>query len=198
MMPEQADRFPDPSRAGLKGCMTRRQRRLTMIGGSLAVLAIAAALVLNAMRDSIVFFSTPAVVVEKHIPAGRRFRLGGLVEPGSLVRGDNLAVTFKVGDGNATLPVAYQGILPDLFREGQGVVAEGALDAAGVFRADTVLAKHDETYMPKEVADALKKQGHWKDDYGAKPAPGATAGETSQAAQNVPHAAPDTAQGVRQ
>ena len=178
--------------------MTRRQRRLTMIGGSLAVLAVAAALVLNAMRDSIVFFSTPAVVVEKHIPAGRRFRLGGLVEPGSLVRGDNLVVTFKVGDGNATLPVAYRGILPDLFREGQGVVAEGALDAAGVFRADTVLAKHDETYMPKEVADALKKQGHWKDDYGAKPVPRAAAGETSQAAQNVPQAAPDTAQGVRQ
>jgi len=169
-----------------------------MIGGSLAVLAIAAALVLSAMRDSIVFFSTPAAVVEKHIPAGRRFRLGGLVEPGSLVRGDHLAVTFKVGDGNATLPVAYQGILPDLFREGQGVVAEGALDASGVFRADTVLAKHDETYMPKEVADALKKQGHWKDDYGAKPAPRATSGATSQAAQNVPQAAPDAAQGVRQ
>jgi cytochrome c-type biogenesis protein CcmE len=178
--------------------MTRRMRRLTMIGGSLAVLAIAAALVLNAMRDSIVFFSTPAVVAEKHIPAGRRFRLGGLVEPGSLVRGDNLAVTFKVGDGNATLPVAYKGILPDLFREGQGVVAEGALDAAGVFRADTVLAKHDETYMPKEVADALKKQGHWKDDYGAKPQSRTTARETSQAAQNVPQAAPNMAQGVRQ
>ena len=149
--------------------MTRKQRRLTMIGGSLAVLAVAAALVLNAMRDSIVFFSTPAMVAEKHIPAGKRFRLGGLVQPGSLVRGDNLAVTFEVADGSATLPVAYKGILPDLFREGQGVVAEGALDASGVFKADTVLAKHDETYMPKEVADALKKQGHWKDDYGAKP-----------------------------
>jgi cytochrome c-type biogenesis protein CcmE len=149
--------------------MTRRQRRLTMIGGSLAVLAIAAALVLNAMRDSIVFFSTPVMVAEKHIPPGKRFRLGGLVENGSLVRGDNLAVTFKVSDGNAALPVAYKGILPDLFREGQGVVAEGALDNSGVFRADTVLAKHDETYMPKDVADALKKQGHWKDDYGEKP-----------------------------
>ncbi len=103
-------------------------------------------------------------------PPGKRFRLGGLVQPGSLVRGDNLAVTFKVADGSATLPVAYKGILPDLFREGQGVVAEGALDASGVFKADTVLAKHDETYMPKDVADALKKQGHWKDDYGAKPA----------------------------
>jgi cytochrome c-type biogenesis protein CcmE len=148
--------------------MTRKQRRLTMIGGALAVLAIAAALVLNALRDSIVFFSTPVMVAEQHIPAGKRFRLGGLVQPGSLVRGDNLAIKFEVSDGSATLPVAFQGILPDLFREGQGVVAEGALDGAGVFKADTVLAKHDETYMPKEVADALKKQGHWKDDYGEK------------------------------
>jgi cytochrome c-type biogenesis protein CcmE len=146
--------------------MTRKQRRLVMIGGSLAVLAVAAALVLSALRDSIVFFSTPSMVAEKHITAGKRFRLGGLVQPGSLKRGDNLAVTFAVADGGATLPVAYKGILPDLFREGQGVVAEGALDQSGVFRADTVLAKHDETYMPKDVADALKKQGHWKDDYG--------------------------------
>src|SRR3979411_1404296 len=153
--------------------MTRRQRRLTMIGGALAVLAIAAALVLNALRDSIVFFSTPVMVAEKHIPAGKRFRLGGLVEKGSLVRGDNLAVKFEVSDGSATLPVAYQGILPDLFREGQGVVAEGALDGSGVFKADTVLAKHDETYMPKDVADALKKQGHWKDDYDTKSPAGA-------------------------
>ncbi len=146
--------------------MTCKQRRLTMIGGSLAVLAIAAALVLNALRDSIVFFSTPVMVAEEHIPPGRRFRLGGLVLAGSLVRGDNLAVSFKVSDGSATLPVAYKGILPDLFREGQGVVTEGVLDSSGVFQADTVLAKHDETYMPKDVADALKKQGHWKDDYG--------------------------------
>src|ERR1700760_62705 len=148
--------------------MTRRQRRLTMIGGSLAVLAAAAALVLNAMRDSIVFFSTPTMVAEKHVAPGKRFRLGGLVQPGSLTRGDNLFVMFKVADGGATLPVSYQGILPDLFREGQGVVAEGSLDAAGTFKADTVLAKHDENYMPKDVADALKKQGHWKDEYGAK------------------------------
>ncbi|MGB3864450.1 MAG: cytochrome c maturation protein CcmE [Xanthobacteraceae bacterium] len=164
--------------------MTRKQRRLTMIGGALVVLAIAVALVLNGLRDSIVFFSTPQMVAEKHIPPGRRFRLGGLVEPGSLERGDNLAVTFKIADGSTSLPVAYKGILPDLFREGQGVVAEGALDDAGVFRADTVLAKHDETYMPKDVADALKKQGHWKDDYekagkpaaesGAKPMQGAS------------------------
>ncbi len=149
--------------------MTRKQRRLTILGGSLAVLAAAAALVLYAMSDSIVFFSTPSMVAEKHIPAGRRFRLGGLVQPGSLVHGDNLAVSFRVADGSATLPVSYKGILPDLFREGQGVVTEGALDAAGVFRADTVLAKHDERYMPKEVADALKKQGLWKGGYGKQP-----------------------------
>src|SRR6195952_2697627 len=160
--------------------MTRKQRRLTMIGGSLAVLAVAAALVLNAMRDSIVFFSTPTMAAEKHIPPGKRFRLGGLVQPGSLVRGDNLAISFAVADGGATLPVAYKGILPDLFREGQGVVAEGALDASGVFKADTVLAKHDETYMPKDVADALKKQGHWKDDYGEK-------SHAAQADQSAPN-----------
>jgi cytochrome c-type biogenesis protein CcmE len=135
--------------------MTRKQRRLTMIGGSLAVLAVAAALVLNAMRDSIVFFSTPSMAAEKQIPAGKRFRLGGLVQAGSLVRGENLAVTFAVADGSKTLNVAYKGILPDLFREGQGVIAEGAIDATGVFKADTVLAKHDETYMPKEVADKM-------------------------------------------
>src|SRR3981081_3369387 len=109
------------------------------------------------------------MAAEKQIPAGKRFRLGGLVQPGSLVRGDNLAVSFQVADGSAVLPASYKGNLSDLFRAGQGVVAEGALDASGVFKADTVLAKHDETYMPREVADALKKQGHWKDDYGAKP-----------------------------
>ena len=149
--------------------MTRKQRRLTLIGGALAVLAIAAAMVLNALRDSIVFFSTPATVAEKNIPPGKRFRLGGLVREGSLVRGEQLRVKFDVTDGNATLPVTYQGILPDLFREGQGIISEGALDANGVFKADTVLAKHDETYMPKAVADELKKTGHWKDDYDKKP-----------------------------
>lgn len=184
--------------------MTRKQRRLVMIGGSLAVLAVAAALVLNAMRDSIVFFSTPTMVAEKHIAAGKRFRLGGLVQPGSLVRGDNLAVTFQVADGSATLPVSYKGILPDLFREGQGVVAEGTLDGAGVFKADTVLAKHDENYMPKEVADALKKQGHWKDDYGAKPdykaKPAATPGPsgTSQGASQATQGAQQATRGAPQ
>src|SRR5258708_32105003 len=103
--------------------MTRKQRRLTIIGGSLAVLAIAAGLVLNAMRDSIVFFSTPTMVAEKHVLPGRRFRLGGLGQPGTLKRGDNLAVTFEVADGGAKLPGAYKGILPGLFREGPGRVA---------------------------------------------------------------------------
>ena len=146
--------------------MTRKQRRLVLIGAAMAVLTVAAALVLNALRDSIVFFSTPTMVAEKNIEPGKRFRLGGLVQPGSLVRGERMAVTFAITDGNATLPVAFTGILPDLFREGQGVVAEGAIGDGGVFKADTVLAKHDETNMPKDVADALKKQGHWKDDYG--------------------------------
>ena len=95
----------------------------------------------------------------------------GLVKEGSVQRGESLAVRFEVTDGRSTIPVAYQGLLPDLFREGQGVVAEGALDPAGTLRADSVLAKHDETYMPKEVADALKKQGHWKDEKKAGAAP---------------------------
>jgi cytochrome c-type biogenesis protein CcmE len=155
--------------------MTRKQRRLVLIGGALSVLAVAAALVLNALRDSIVFFSTPSMAAEKNIQPGQRFRLGGLVQAGSLVRGEQLQVKFVVTDGNAALPVVFTGILPDLFREGQGVISEGALDAAGVFKADTVLAKHDETYMPKDVADALKKQGHWKNDAAVQGAAGANA-----------------------
>jgi cytochrome c-type biogenesis protein CcmE len=147
--------------------MTRKQRRLTTIGAGLGVLALAAGLVLYALNDSIVFFNSPTDVAEKHIAPGSRIRLGGLVKPGSLVRGDNLMVRFEVTDGNKSVPVSFTGILPDLFREGQGVVTEGALDAAGAFKADSVLAKHDETYMPKEVADALKKQGHWKTEGGS-------------------------------
>jgi len=145
--------------------MTRKRRRLILIGASLSVLAIAVALMLNAFRDSIVFFNSPTDVAEKHIAAGTRIRLGGLVKAGSLVRSDNLKIRFDVTDGSRDVPVAYQGVLPDLFREGQGVVAEGVLDGSGLFKADTILAKHDETYMPKEVAEALKKSGHWKDDY---------------------------------
>jgi cytochrome c-type biogenesis protein CcmE len=145
--------------------MTRRQRRFSLIGVALGVLAVAVALTLSALKDSIVFFNSPTDVVEKHVKPGTRIRIGGLVKEGSVWRGESLSVRFEVTDGRRTVPVAYQGLLPDLFREGQGVVAEGVLDPAGTFRADSVLAKHDETYMPKEVADALKKQGHWKDDY---------------------------------
>jgi cytochrome c-type biogenesis protein CcmE len=148
--------------------MTRRQRRLVLIGGSLGVLALAAVLVLTALKDSIVFFNSPSDVVERNIQPGSRIRLGGLVKPGTLERGEKLAVRFEVTDGNRAIAVRYQGILPDLFREGQGVIAEGMLEASGAFKADSVLAKHDENYMPKEVADALKKQGHWKEDYEKK------------------------------
>jgi cytochrome c-type biogenesis protein CcmE len=148
--------------------MTRKQRRLVLIGGSLGVLALAAVLVLTALKDSIVFFNSPSDVVEKNIQPGSRIRLGGLVKPGTLERGERLAVRFEVTDGNRAISVNYQGILPDLFREGQGVIAEGTLDTSGAFKADSVLAKHDEKYMPKEVADALKKQGHWKEDYEKK------------------------------
>ena len=143
--------------------MTRRQRRLALIGAGAVVLGISATLVLTALKDSIVFFNSPSDVVEKHVAPGMRIRIGGLVKPGSVVRGANLAVQFAVTDGNKDISVAYIGALPDLFREGQGIVAEGAIDGAGLFKADTVLAKHDENYMPREVADALKKQGHWKD-----------------------------------
>ena len=146
--------------------MTRKQRRLVLIGSGMAVLAFAVALMLNALRDSIVFFNSPSDVVEKHVPAGTRIRLGGLVKNGTVVRGSNLSVRFEVTDGSTGIAVNYQGVLPDLFREAQGVVAEGALDPSGTFKADSILAKHDETYMPKEVADALKRSGHWKDDYG--------------------------------
>ncbi len=97
-----------------------------------------------------------------------RIRIGGLVKEGSVARGENLEVRFEVTDGRNTVKVAYQGLLPDLFREGQGVVTEGALDSSGILKADSVLAKHDETYMPKEVADALKKQGHWKEGSGLR------------------------------
>ena len=143
--------------------MTRKQRRLVLIGTSLGVLAIAAALVLGALRDSIVFFNSPTDVAEKSIPPGTRMRIGGLVKSGSLQRGDNLQVSFAVTDGKTDIAVRYQGIVPDLFREGQGVVAEGRLESGRVFAADTVLAKHDERYMPREVVDALKKSGRWQE-----------------------------------
>jgi cytochrome c-type biogenesis protein CcmE len=143
--------------------MTRRQRRLMLIGLVLGVLGLAAALALSAMRDTIVFFHSPSEIAQKNIAPGTRIRIGGLVQDGSVTR-DGLAARFVVTDGGAALPVIYTGALPDLFREGQGVVAEGALEPNGTFRADTVLARHDENYMPKEVADALKRQGVWKEE----------------------------------
>ena len=142
--------------------MTRKQRRLTLIGVAGGILALALGLVLYAMSDTIVFFHAPGDVAAKGVQPGTRFRLGGLVKEGSIKRGDNQQVTFEVMDAQSSLPVRYQGLLPDLFREGQGVVTEGVLEPSGVFKADTVLARHDETYMPREVADALKRQGHWQ------------------------------------
>ncbi len=126
------------------------------------ILAAAVFLVMFALKDTIVFFHTPRDVVEKQIAPGKRIRLGGLVEQGSVKRGQGLSVEFAITDTTRAIPVRYTGILPDLFREGQGVVAEGRLDAAGVFVADTILAKHDENYMPPEVAAALKKEGVWQ------------------------------------
>jgi len=149
--------------------MTRKQRRLILIGIAGVVLAVAAGLVLYAMTDRIVFFNAPSDLAAHPSPPGTRLRLGGLVAAGSVVKHEDGRVTFDVTDGAATVPVAYKGILPDLFREGQGVVTEGLVGADGVFSADTVLAKHDETYMPREVVDALKAQGVWEGDAGAGP-----------------------------
>jgi cytochrome c-type biogenesis protein CcmE len=144
--------------------MTRKQRRLTLITAALTVLGIALGLVLFAMRDNIVFFYSPAEIVAKDVKPGTRLRLGGLVKEGSIEKGVDRFVSFVVSDGTSEVRVRYTGILPDLFREGQGVVTEGVLEDVKTFRADIVLAKHDETYMPREVADALKKQGHWQNE----------------------------------
>jgi cytochrome c-type biogenesis protein CcmE len=153
----------EPARAGPpRRRMTRKQRRLVLIAAAGLVLCLAAGLVLVAMRDSIVFFYGPTEITEKGLAPGTRMRLGGLVEQGSLTRGPGQRVAFRVTDTKSTVAVTYDGLLPDLFREGQGVVTEGVLEGAGRFRADSVLAKHDETYMPREVADTLKKQGHWQ------------------------------------
>ena len=142
--------------------MTRKQRRLGVVLAGLTVLGISAALVLTALEDSIVFFYSPTDIAEKKIPTEQRLRIGGLVEAGSVKKaGDGLTTQFVVTDTANTIEVVYRGVLPDLFREGQGIVAEGKLEGAR-FRADEVLAKHDENYMPREVADSLKKAGHWK------------------------------------
>ena len=144
--------------------MTRKQRRALFIGVGVAILSIAVLLVLLALRDTIVFFHTPSEIAAKGVGPGKRIRLGGLVATGSLKRGTGSTVEFAVTDNARSIDVRYTGILPDLFREGQGVVAEGALDQSGRFLADSVLAKHDETYMPPEVAKALKQQGVWQGD----------------------------------
>jgi cytochrome c-type biogenesis protein CcmE len=148
---------------------TRKQKRAALILAGLAILGIALGLVLYALNDTIVFFYTPSELAQKNVQPGQRFRLGGLVETGSLVKGEGMTVRFAVTDTIKTVPVNYKGQLPDLFREGQGVVTEGKLDASGIFIADTVLAKHDETYMPKDVADRLKAMGVWKEGKGAGP-----------------------------
>ncbi len=145
--------------------MKRKHRRLVFLVSGMLALGVAAGLVLSAFEENLVFFYSPSDLIEKDLPDGRRFRLGGLVVEGSVKRlGDGLTVEFVVTDLSATVPVTFRGPLPDLFREGQGVVAEGVLSASGVFEADGVLAKHDENYMPPEVAEALKAAGQWQGD----------------------------------
>jgi cytochrome c-type biogenesis protein CcmE len=156
--------------------MTRKRRRLIVLLACGVGLGSATALVLTAFRENLVFFLSPAEVAKNAPPPGRDFRLGGLVEQGSVHKetiDGHPAAVFTVTDGAAAVQVKYIGILPDLFREGQGVVAFGALRPDGTFRASEVLAKHDETYMPKEVEEALKKSGHWNPNAGPPP-PAAT------------------------
>ncbi len=141
--------------------MKRKHKRLTFIVLGMGLLAAAAALMLSAFEDNIVFFYSPTEVLDQKLGADRRVRIGGLVEDGSVEKAGT-EVKFRVTDLAAAIPVTYTGILPDLFREGQGVVAEGRF-VDGVFHADEVLAKHDETYMPPEVAEALKKSGRWQE-----------------------------------
>ncbi|MCZ6454529.1 MAG: cytochrome c maturation protein CcmE [Alphaproteobacteria bacterium] len=142
--------------------MKQKHQRLLLVLASLGLVGAGAALVLTAVEDSLVYFYTPADLAERKIADDQLFRLGGLVEAGS-VQQSGSTTTFRVTDLTRTVPVSFTGILPDLFREGQGVVAEGSLQPDGTFVASQVLAKHDETYMPKEVADALKKSGRWQD-----------------------------------
>ncbi len=156
--------------------MTRKQRRLVLIASAGAALSLAVALVLLALRDNIVFFYGPSELAQKAPGVGARLRIGGLVKQGSLRRETGESVRFVITDMKQEVDVAYVGLLPDLFREGQGVVAEGSLGDDKVFHADSVLAKHDERYMPREVADALKKQGVWKEG-----AQDAAAGKTEPA-----------------
>lgn len=159
------------AKIGLKAG-ARKKRRMYLLLTSVAVLGLAMMLVLNALEDSIRLFYDPTEIVEKDIKPGQNFRLGGLVETDSYHSTEVSGILinkFKVTDGNETVAVTYKGLLPDLFREGQGVVAEGAMDNAGVFVATEVLAKHDENYMPKEVIDSLKKRGEWQRIQGEMP-----------------------------
>ena len=151
--------------------MTRKQQRLGLLALGMAALAGATTLVLVAFSDNLVFFYSPSELKSKAVGVDRRVRIGGLVETGSVMRSDGRQISFRVTDGAVDLAVVYEGILPDLFREGQGVVAEGRLRTDGVFSASTVLAKHDENYMPREVVDALKKSGHWQEGGGPSPQP---------------------------
>jgi len=138
--------------------MKPRHKRLAMIAGGVAALGVAAALVLSAFEKNLVFFFTPSQVAANEAPQGRTFRIGGLVEPGSVKRqADGVTVRFVVTDTAKSIPVAYRGILPDLFREGKGVVTQGRLGPDGVFQASEVLAKHDENYMPPEAAEAVRR-----------------------------------------
>ncbi len=156
--------------------MRRKSRRLVLIGGALGVAGVASGLVLFALRDSVVFFYGPSELAEKAPALGTRLRIGGLVEQGTVAHTGPNTISFDVTDNKTSVKVSYTGLLPDLFREGQGVVAEGILDGPGSFHAESVLAKHDETYMPREVADALKKSGEWR-GAGASPSP---AGQTAK------------------
>jgi len=146
--------------------MTRRGRRISMIAAALGVVGVAVGLALYALSDSIVFFYSPSELSAKHVAMGAYVRLGGLVAPGSVVRTGEDQLEFSITDGASQIKVAYAGVTPDLFREGQGVVAEGILESPTAFRAETILAKHDERYMPREVVDSLKKQGRWQEGMG--------------------------------
>lgn len=143
--------------------MTRKQKRLSWIGLMGVVLAVAVGLVLYALSSKISFSLDPTELLAKEIKAGDRIRLFGLVKEGSVKRGEGLNVRFELTDTVTSVPVAFNNILPDLFREGQGIITEGALREDGVFLADSVLAKHDENYMPKEVAESLKEKGLWQE-----------------------------------
>lgn len=150
--------------------MTRRGRRLTIIGAAGALLALAATLVLAGLRDSIVYFYPPSELASKAEP-GQRVKVGGLVEAGSVSHDATGALLFRITDNNSTTSVRYTGVVPDLFKETKGIIAEGVYQPGAVFEADSVLAKHDENYMPKEVVEALKERGEWRPEAGQK-APG--------------------------